>query len=88
MTEEEINGVNYQIYWHQTRDYLPEGGSVRTYAVGEAETFVVVWKSQYTDPVTGPQELWYSLQSGTWTTSWGEIRSVLESLTPLSSVAG
>ena len=55
LTEEEINGVNYQIYWHQTRDYLPECGSVRTYAVGDAETFFVVWKSPYTDPFTAPQ---------------------------------
>ncbi len=87
LTEEEINGVNYMIYWHKTRDYLPEGEPVRTYAVGESETFVVVWRSQYNDPVNGPQELWYSMQSGTWTTSWGEIRSVLESLKPLGSVA-
>ena len=77
LTEEEINGINYQVYWHKTREYLPQGDPVRTDAVGDAETFVVVWQGQYTDPRPGPQELWYNMQSGTWTTSWGEIRSVL-----------
>ncbi|MHB8857880.1 MAG: hypothetical protein ACYC6Z_00115 [Thermoleophilia bacterium] len=88
LTEEEINGTDYLVYWHQTRDYLPQGDPVRTGAVGKAESFVVVWKGQYTDPVTGqPQELWYNMTSGTWTTSWDQIRSVLESLKPLSDVA-
>ncbi len=87
LTEEEINGTDYLVYWHQTRDYLPQGDPVRTSAVGKAESFVVVWKGQYTDPVTGqPQELWYNMTSGTWTTSWAQIESVLESLKPLSAV--
>jgi len=88
LTEVELNGVLYQVYWHKTREYLPQGEPVRTDSVGEAETFVVVWKSVYNDPVTGPQELWYSFQSGTWTTSWGEIQSVIASLKPLSTVGG
>ena len=87
LTEMEINGTNFLVYWHQTRDYLPQGEPVRTSAVGKAETFVVVWKSQYTDPLTGqPQEIWYNMTSGTWTTNWGQIESVLESLKPLSEV--
>lgn len=88
LTEVELNGVVYQVYWHKTLDYLPQGEPVRTDYVGDAETFVVVWKDIYNDPVTGPQELWYSFQSGTWTTGWGEIQSVLSSLKPLSAVAG
>ncbi len=88
LTEVEMNGVNYQVYWHKTRDYLPQGDPVRTDSVGEAETFVIVWKGQYADPVTGPQDLWYNIQSGTWTVSWGEIQSVLASLKPLASVGG
>jgi len=88
LTEVELNGVAYQVYWHKTLEYLPQGEPVKTDSVGEAETFVVVWKDVYNDPATGPQELWYSVQSGTWTTSWGEIQSVLSSLKPLSAVAG
>lgn len=88
LTEVETNGVNYQVYWHKTREYLPQGDPVRTDSVGEAETFVVVWQGQYTDPSTGkPQELWYNMQSGTWTTSWSEIQTVLSNLKPLSAVA-
>ena len=88
LTEVEINGVNYLVYWHKTRDYLPQGDPVRTDTVGDAETFVVVWKSEYTDPATGqPQELWYNMQSGTWIVSWGQIQTVLSSLKPLGSVA-
>jgi hypothetical protein len=81
-----LNGVTYQVYWHKTREYLPQGDPVTADTVGEAETFVVVWKDVYNDPATGPQELWYSVQSGTWTTSWGEIRTMLSSLKPLSAV--
>lgn len=89
LTEEEINGINYQVYWHMTSKYLPQGDPVRTTAVGPAETFVITWQSQYTDPATGqPQNLWYSIQSGTWTVSWGEVESVLENLKPLSAVSG
>jgi len=87
LTEEEINGVTYQVYWHKTRDYLPEGAPVRTTAVEDAETFVVVWPGQYTDPLTGqPQQLWYSITSGTWVISWGDVQAVLASLKPLSAV--
>ena len=88
LTEITIGGTDYMVYWHQTRDYLPQGDPVRTSAVGsKAESFVVVWKSQYTDPATSqPQELWYSITSGTWTTSWSQIEAVLESLKPLSEV--
>jgi hypothetical protein len=88
LTEEEINGVNYQVYWHMTRKYLPGAEPVRTTSVGPAESFVVVWQGQYTDPATGqPQDLWYSIQTGSWTVSWGQMMSVLESLKPLASVA-
>lgn len=87
LTEVEINGINYQVYWHKALEYLPQGDPVISDSVGEAETFVVVWKDVYNDPATGPQELWYSFQSGTWTTSWGEIQSVISSLKPLSGVA-
>lgn len=88
LTEVELNGITYQVYWHKALEYLPQGDPVRSDSVGEAETFVVVWKDVYNDPATGPQELWYSVQSGTWTTSWGEIQTVLSSLKPLSGVAG
>ncbi|MHB9111349.1 MAG: hypothetical protein ACYC4D_01795 [Thermoleophilia bacterium] len=87
LTEVELNGVAYQVYWHKALEYLPQGDPVRTDSVGDAETFVVVWKDVYNDPATGPQELWYSVQSGTWTTSWGEIQTMLASLKPLSAVA-
>ncbi|MDO8737304.1 MAG: hypothetical protein Q7K29_09535 [Thermoleophilia bacterium] len=88
LTEVEMNGTVYQVYWHKTLEYLPQGDPVRADSVGEAETFVVVWKGVYNDPATGPQDLWYSVQSGTWTTSWGEIQSMLSSLKPLSAVGG
>lgn len=88
LTEVELNGTAYQVYWHKTREYLPQGDPVVTDSVGDAETFVVVWKGVYNDPATGPHDLWYSVQSGTWTTSWSEIQSMLLSLKPLSGVAG
>ena len=88
LTEVELNGVNYQVFWHKALEYLPQGEPVRTDSVGEAETFVVVWRGQYTYPSTGkPRELWYNLQFGTWTTSCSAIQTVLSHLKPLSTVA-
>ena len=87
LTETEINGTSYEVYWHKTLEYLPAGEPVRTVAVGDAETFVVVWKSQFTDPAGNPQELWYSISTGTWTGhGWGDIMAILNSLKPLSAV--
>ncbi|MHB1389921.1 MAG: hypothetical protein ACYCXF_01635 [Thermoleophilia bacterium] len=87
ITNASINGTDFQVYWHKTRDYLPENASVPAETVGDAETFVVIWKGQYTDAAGQPQDLFFSLNTGTWTGhSWGDIRNILESLKPLGSV--
>lgn len=87
LTETGINNVDYQVYWHKSLDYLPQGDPVRVDSVGDAETFVVVWKGQFTDAAGKPQELFYSMNTGTWTGhGWGDIQDILESLTPLGSV--
>lgn len=89
LTEENINGTDFQVYWHKTYEYLPNGDPVRTSAVGDAETFVVVWKGSFTDSAGQARELYYSLGTGTWTGhGWGDIRNILESLKPLGSVGG
>lgn len=85
--EEEINGVGYQVYWHKTYEYLPGDQAVRVGYVGEAETFVIIWKGQFTDSKGQPQELFYSISTGTWTgLDWYDMRRVLENLKPLSGV--
>lgn len=87
LTEEEINGTLYQVYWHKTRDYLPEDQAVRTGYIEEPETFVVIWKRQYTDSSGASYELFYSLSTGTWSgLDWWTLRQILESLRPLSEV--
>ena len=85
--EEEINGVAYRIYWHKTYEYLPGDQAVRVGYVGEAETIIIIWKGQYTDSSGNPQELFYSVSTGTWTgLDWYDMRRVLENLKPLSGV--
>lgn len=87
LTEAEINGVAYQVYWHKTREYLPAGDPVKTDTVGDAEVFVVIWKGQFTDPAGTPQELWYSMSTGTWTGhGWGDVKAILAGIKPLSGV--
>ena len=90
LTEENINGTDFQVYWHRSLDFLPEGGNpVRTTAVENAETYVVIWKGQFTNAAGQSLELYYSLSTGTWTGhGWGDIYSILESLKPLGSVGG
>ncbi|MHB0867519.1 MAG: hypothetical protein ACYC6B_03075 [Thermoleophilia bacterium] len=87
VTDASINGIDFQVYWHKTRDYLPENASVPAESVGDAETFVVIWKGQFTDAAGQPQDLFFSLNTGSWTGhGWGDIRNILESLKPLESV--
>lgn len=87
LTEEEINGTLYQVYWHKTREYLPEDRAVRTGYIEEPETFVVIWKGQHTDENGASHELFYSLSTGTWSgLDWWSVRKILESLKPLSRV--
>lgn len=89
LTEVTLNDIPFQVYWHKTLEYLPQGDPVRTDSVGEAETFVVVWGSQYTDAAGQPRELYYSVSTGTWTGhGWGDIRAMLESIKPLAQVGG
>lgn len=87
LTETEINGVGYQVYWHKTKEYLPAGDPVKSDTVGEAEVFVVIWKGQFTDTAGKPQDLWYSMSTGTWTGhGWGDVQAILAGLKPLSGV--
>lgn len=87
ITEASINGTDFQVYWHKSKEYLPENESVPSESVGDAETFVVVWKGQFTDAAGQPQDLFFSMNTGTWTGhGWGDIRNILESLKPLGSV--
>lgn len=89
LTEVSLNGIPFQVYWHKTLEYLPAGDPVRTDTVGDAETFVVVWQGQFTDAAGQPQELFYSLSTGTWTGhGWGDIKALLESMRPLQQVSG
>lgn len=87
LTEEEINGATYQVYWHKTLEYLPEGEPVRTGSVGDAETFIITWRLQYTGPGGTVQELYYGLSTGTWTgLGWWDMEAILEGLKPLGEV--
>lgn len=89
LTDETINGTNFQVYWHKSREYLPNGDPVRTTVVGNAETFVVVWKGSFTDAAGQAHEVYYSMGTGTWTGhGWGDIRNILEGLKTLGSVGG
>ena len=89
LTESDINGTTYHVYWHRTREYLPNGDPVRTTQVVNAETYVVTWQGQYTDSAGAPHDVYYSLTVGTWSGwDWGDIRNILEGLKPLSQVAG
>lgn len=89
LTEKSVNGTDFQVYWHKRREYLPDGDPVSTESVGDAETFIVVWKGSFTDAAGQPRDLHYSMGTGTWTgLGWGDIRNILESLTPLESVGG
>ncbi len=87
LTETNIGGTDFQVYWHQTRVYLPNGAPVRVPEVGKAETFVVVWKGSYKDASGKQQDLYYSMTTGTWTGwEWQDIKAILESIQPLSAV--
>lgn len=86
LTNVTINDIPYQVYWHRSRDYLPQGEPVVTDTVGDAEAFVVIWKGQYTDAAGKPQELYYSLTTGTWAYDWNEVQAILQSLKPLKDV--
>lgn len=88
LTEENVNGVDYQVYWHRTRDYLPENGApVRTTNIVKPETFIVVWQGQYKDAAGQTHDLYYSMTTGIWTGwDWSTIRGVLAGLKPLSDV--
>lgn len=89
LTDYEANGIAYHVYWHKTREYLPQGDPVRTDSVGDAETFIVVWEGQFTGADGQAHNLYYSISTGSYTGhGWGEMRAVLDSLRPLSNVAG
>ncbi|MBE0428511.1 MAG: hypothetical protein IBX61_01405 [Thermoleophilia bacterium] len=87
LTEEQINGVDYQIYWHRSLEYLSESAPVRTYAIEEAETFVVMWKGLFINAAGEQQEVHYGLSTGSYTGhGWGDIKAILRSLKPLESI--
>lgn len=87
LTEATIEGTDYQVYWHRTLEYLPNGEPVRTTSVVNAETYVVVWHQTYTGAQGQPLDLYYSLVTGTWTgLTWGDIKSILKGTKPLGSV--
>lgn len=87
LTEVTLNGTLFQVYWHKTLEYLPAGDPVRTDSVGDAEAYVIVWRGQFTDTAGQPQELFYSVSTGTWTGhGWGEIQAMLKSIKPLQQV--
>ncbi len=88
LTEENVEGVDYQVYWHRDRDYLPENGQpVRTTKIVKPESFVVVWQGQFKDAAGQTHDLYYSMTTGIWTGwDWGTIRDILASLKPLSDV--
>ncbi len=88
LTEENVEGVDYQVYWHRDRDYLPENGQpVRTTKIVKPETFIVVWQGQYKDAAGQTHDLYYSMTTGIWTGwDWGTIREILAGLKPLSDV--
>jgi hypothetical protein len=87
VTSEHVNGVDYQVYWHRTRDYLQGSEAVRTTNIIKAETYIVVWKSQYKDAAGQPHDLYYSMSTGTWTGwDWDNVRAMLVGLKPLSAV--
>jgi hypothetical protein len=89
LTEVSVNGTLFQVYWHKSLEYLPQGDPVRADYVGEAETYVITWKSQYEDTDGTVREVYYGLTTGTWTGhDWGTMEQILTSLKPLASVAG
>jgi hypothetical protein len=82
-----VNGIEFNVYWHRSRDYLPQGDPVPEAEVGDAETFVVVWRGQFTDAAGKPQEVWYQMSTGTNTgLVWDDVKAVLAGLKPLSQV--
>lgn len=87
LTRTPINGTEFLVYWHVSRDYLPQGDPIEMEEVGDAEAFVVVWKGDFKDASGQPQELWYQLSTGSHhNITWEEVRSILESMKPLGSV--
>ena len=89
LTEVNINGQPYQVYWHKTREYLPAGDPVRTDEVGDAEAFVVLWQGQYTDSAGNVQTLYYGLTTSTYTgINWATMQEIISGLKPLSAVGG
>lgn len=87
LTRVTINETDFLVYWHVSRDYLPQGDPVEREEVGNAEAFVVVWKGQFKDAAGQPQEVWYQMNTGSHTNiTWGEVKNVLESIKPLGSV--
>lgn len=87
LTRATINGTEFLVYWHISRDYLPQGDPVEMDEVGNAEAFVVVWKGQFKDAAGQQQEVWYQMNTGSHTNiTWSEVKSVLESIKPLGSV--
>jgi hypothetical protein len=89
LTDAEINGQPYQVYWHKTREYLPDGDPVRMDSVGDAEAFVVVWQGQYTDAAGVVHTINYGITTSTYTgIDWGSMQEIISSLKPLSAVGG
>lgn len=89
LTDVEVNGQVYQVYWHKTREYLPAGDPVRTGSVGDAESFVVVWPGQYTAPDGNVYPLYYAITTSTYTgIGWGTMQQIIAGLKPLSAVGG
>lgn len=87
VTGEKVDGVDYQVYWHRTRDYLLGNEAVPTTAIVKAEAYIVVWQGQYKDAAGQPHDLYYSMSTGSWTGwDWADIRKMLASIKPLPAV--
>jgi hypothetical protein len=89
LTEVNINGQPFQVFWHKSLEYLPQGDPVRIGSVGDAEAYVITWQGQYTDAAGNVQTVYYGLTTGSWTGhGWGTMESVLAGLKPLAGVGG
>ncbi len=87
LTDVDINGTSFQVYWISASEDLPAGGPVGKDRISDAIAFVVIWEGQFVDTTGQSRNLFYSLTSGTTSgNSWNQIRSLLASLKPLQQV--
>lgn len=89
LTDHEVNGQAFQVYWHKAREYLPDGDPVRADYVGDAEGFVIVWQGQYTAADGSAHPLYYAITTSTYTgIDWYTMQQIIAGLKPLAAVGG